>query len=132
MRLQISDDENPLAPVTNWHNEPDRGYCTVKICTWDRAGLFLQKIAGSVSAAGLNILSAQIFTRTDTYMWRHTYALRGLYETPSLRGESETGIDRAAADKIVQKARQSGRTILTEVESKHLLAAYGIPLRSKL
>ncbi len=24
MRLQISDEENPLAPVVNWHNEPDR------------------------------------------------------------------------------------------------------------
>jgi [protein-PII] uridylyltransferase len=64
MRLQVSDEENPLAPVANWHNEPDRGYSAVKICTWDRAGLF-RKIAGSLSAAGLNILSAQIFTRTD-------------------------------------------------------------------
>jgi [protein-PII] uridylyltransferase len=64
MRLQISDEENPLAPVVNWHNEPDRGYNAVKICTWDRAGLF-RKIAGSFSAAGLNILSAQIFTRSD-------------------------------------------------------------------
>jgi [protein-PII] uridylyltransferase len=64
MRLQISEEENPLAPVVNWHNEPDRGYNAVKICTWDRAGLF-RKIAGSLSAAGLNILSAQIFTRSD-------------------------------------------------------------------
>jgi [protein-PII] uridylyltransferase len=64
MRLQTSEVENPLAPVVNWHNEPDRGYNAVKICTWDRAGLF-RKIAGSFSAAGLNILSAQIFTRTD-------------------------------------------------------------------
>ena len=64
MRLQISEEDNPLAPVVNWHNEPDRGYSVVKICTWDRAGLF-RKIAGSLSAAGLNILSAQIFTRSD-------------------------------------------------------------------
>ncbi|HXT10085.1 MAG TPA: [protein-PII] uridylyltransferase [Candidatus Angelobacter sp.] len=64
MRLQISEEENPLTPVVNWHNEPDRGYNTVKVCTWDRAGLFT-KIAGSFSAMGLNILSAQIFTRTD-------------------------------------------------------------------
>ncbi|MGN6553934.1 MAG: [protein-PII] uridylyltransferase [Verrucomicrobiota bacterium] len=64
MRLQISEEETALAPVVNWHNEPDRGYSAVKICTWDRAGLF-SKIAGSFSAVGLNILSAQIFTRTD-------------------------------------------------------------------
>jgi [protein-PII] uridylyltransferase len=64
MRLQISEEESPLKPVVNWHNEPDRGYNTVKVCTWDRAGLFT-KIAGSFSSIGLNILSAQIFTRTD-------------------------------------------------------------------
>ena len=67
MRLQISDTENPLAPVVNWRNEPDRGCNIVKICTWDRAGLF-RKIAGSVSAAGLNILSAQIFSRADGFV----------------------------------------------------------------
>ena len=48
----------------NWHNEHDRGCNTVKVCTWDRAGLF-SKIAGSLSAAGLNILTAQVFTRAD-------------------------------------------------------------------
>ena len=64
MRLQISEGDDVLAPVVNWHNELDRGYNAVKVCTWDRAGLFC-KIAGSLSAAGLNILSAQIFSRSD-------------------------------------------------------------------
>ena len=64
MRRQILEDEHVLSPTTAWQDEPDRGYNLVKVCTWDRAGLF-SKIAGSFSAVGLNILSAQIFTRRD-------------------------------------------------------------------
>jgi [protein-PII] uridylyltransferase len=64
LELQASDQDNPLTPVVYWHDQPDRACNAVKICTWDRAGLF-RKIAGSLSAAGLNILSAQIFTRSD-------------------------------------------------------------------
>jgi [protein-PII] uridylyltransferase len=64
LRSQVLDEDNALAPVVNWQDEPDRGANLVKICTWDREGLF-SKIAGSFSAAGLNILSARIFTRSD-------------------------------------------------------------------
>jgi [protein-PII] uridylyltransferase len=64
MEQLILEDDRALAPVTAWRDELDRGHNTVKICTWDRAGLF-SKIAGALSAAGLNILSAQIFTRAD-------------------------------------------------------------------
>jgi [protein-PII] uridylyltransferase len=64
MHMQIAADDKALEPVIAWQNEPDRGYTAVKICTWDRAGLF-STVCGSLSAAGLNILSAQIFSRTD-------------------------------------------------------------------
>jgi acetyltransferase len=80
----------------------------------------------------LNRAGIPTFSFPDTaarifdYMWRWSYNLAGLYETPTLRSE-EDGFDRAAAESIVQKARAAGRTILTEVESKQLLAAYGIP-----
>ncbi|PYK00018.1 MAG: [protein-PII] uridylyltransferase [Verrucomicrobia bacterium] len=64
MRHQLVDEDKALEPAVDWHNEPDRGYTAVKVCTWDRHGLF-SKIAGSLTATGLNILSAQIFTRND-------------------------------------------------------------------
>lgn len=65
MRNLLADDPHTsLAPAIEWTDEPDRGCSRVKVCTWDRAGLF-SKLAGSCTAAGLNILSAQVFTRTD-------------------------------------------------------------------
>jgi [protein-PII] uridylyltransferase len=64
MRLQIAEADKALEPVIDWHNEADRGYTAIQICTWDRTGLF-SKIVGGLTASGLNILSAQIFTRTD-------------------------------------------------------------------
>ncbi|HWN97280.1 MAG TPA: [protein-PII] uridylyltransferase, partial [Methylomirabilota bacterium] len=64
MHHQLTEEERALEPVISWHNERDRGYTTLKICTWDRLGLF-SKIAGSLSAAAINILSSQSFARGD-------------------------------------------------------------------
>jgi acetyltransferase len=61
-------------------------------------------------------------------MWRYSDNLRGLYETPALPAHADADApDRALAEALVQTARAAGRTLLTEVESKQLLAAYGIP-----
>jgi acetyltransferase len=58
-------------------------------------------------------------------MWRYSHNLDALYETPALTRGDE--IDTSCADRIVNRAKKSRRTLLTEVESKQLLAAYGIP-----
>lgn len=65
--------------------------------------------------------------RAFNYMWRYSYNLKGLYETPSISRHAESELQRERAERIIQEARCQGRTILTEFESKQLLSAYGIP-----
>lgn len=64
MHKQIDEEDQALEPVMDWHNEPDRGFTRLRVCTWDRPGLF-SRLAGSFAAAGINILSAQVFSRKD-------------------------------------------------------------------
>ncbi len=61
------------------------------------------------------------------YMWKYTDNLKALYETVNLPHDDESKLDREAASAIIDRARNSGRYLLTEAESKELLAAYGIP-----
>jgi len=67
--------------------------------------------------------------RAFTYMWRYSYNLRGLYETPTLTGQSElASASRNQVEQMIQNAREHGRVLLTELESKQLLSLYGIPI----
>jgi acetyltransferase len=61
------------------------------------------------------------------YMWSYSENLRQLYETPAMPDDAHGEVDREKAAAIIAEVRKSGRTILTEFESKKLLAAYGIP-----
>ena len=94
-------------------------------------------MGGSDVAAGeaiLNRANIPTFAYPDTaarmfdYMWQYTRNLQSLYETPRTQIDvSEGAPDRALAEQIIAKVRDSGRTILTEYESKTLLKAYHIP-----
>ncbi len=65
--------------------------------------------------------------RAFNYMWRYTYNLRGLYETPILPQSLDPVRDCALAEEMIRDARRSGSTLLNEFESKKVLNAYGIP-----
>ena len=101
-----------------------------------RVPLLASWMGGSDIAAGETILNqAGIPTydypdtaaRMFAYMYRYATNLRSLYETPQFPDDDEELHDPRPATAIVEKARSAGRSILTEYESKRILAAYGIP-----
>jgi acetyltransferase len=94
-------------------------------------------MGGMSVAAGekvLNTASIPTFSFPDTaaraftYMWRYSYNLRGLYETPTLvESLAPEGASRSRAAEVIDKARSRGRVLLTELESKQILSYYEIP-----
>jgi acetyltransferase len=82
----------------------------------------------------LNLMNIPTFPYPDTaarvfdYMAHYAENLSSLYETPMPAAEGKAdSVDRERAAKIIKTVRDSGRTILTEFESKQLLSSYGIP-----
>ncbi|MGA8109509.1 MAG: acetate--CoA ligase family protein, partial [Acidobacteriaceae bacterium] len=97
------------------------------IASW-MGGDFVAEGATILTRAGIPVFpypdaAAEAFVST----WKHTSQLRDLYETPAARSGSVLDTRRDLASQIVNQVRAGRRTILTEYESKQLLAAYGIP-----
>jgi len=94
-------------------------------------------MGGNEVAAGeaiLNRADVPTFAYPDTAatvftsMWQYSENLRALYETPVPSADPEdleSGC--AKAHKLIEDIKKTGRTILTESESKELLDCYGIP-----
>ncbi len=81
-----------------------------------------------LNAAGIPTFPyADTAARAFTYMWRYSYNLRGLYETPTFAGPAEENAARKQVEQFIQNARSQGRVLLNELESKQLLSLYGIP-----
>lgn len=92
-------------------------------------------MGGAEISAGESILNQNgipTFEYPDTaarmfnYMWRYAYRLRSLYQTPQFPVDEIEEQDTSAATTIIDQAREAGRTILTEYESKRILEVYGI------
>ncbi|MGB8342240.1 MAG: acetate--CoA ligase family protein [Chthoniobacterales bacterium] len=66
--------------------------------------------------------------RAFCHLWQYTHALRGACEPPPLSSGSDGSAALTKAEHMIENVRESGRTLLTEPESKELLAAYGIPV----
>ncbi|WP_009965300.1 bifunctional acetate--CoA ligase family protein/GNAT family N-acetyltransferase [Verrucomicrobium spinosum] len=69
--------------------------------------------------------------RAFALMWRYGENLRSLYETPvRMRhtGIAADGNAAACATALIREVQQDSRSLLTETESKEILAAYGIPV----
>ncbi|MEN9204148.1 MAG: bifunctional acetate--CoA ligase family protein/GNAT family N-acetyltransferase [Thermostichus sp. DG_1_6_bins_120] len=64
--------------------------------------------------------------RVFSHLWRFSYSLKALYETPTLASHEPT--ERDKVEQILEQAQVEQRTLLTEAESKGILAAYGIPV----
>ena len=102
---------------------------------------------GILNAAGIPTFDyPDTAARAFALMWRYSENLRSLYETPTLAPEPvatkvrrltshsaekselpHIGCDKEQADALLTAARKAGRTLLTEIESKQVLSAYGIP-----
>ena len=68
--------------------------------------------------------AAMVFTS----MWQYSENLRALYETPEPSADpADLESGRAKAATMIEAVKKTGRTILTESESKDLLGCYGIP-----
>jgi acetyltransferase len=67
-------------------------------------------------------------TRAFNYMWQYAHNIRGLYETPFAADDPEAEEPtRRKVDDILNQVAASGRSLLTEIESKEVLTLYGIP-----
>ena len=93
-------------------------------------------MGGSQVAAGAKLLTQagipsfaypDSAARVFQYMWQHSYLLEGLYETPTLAAGEYDGRGGREVAELLRQTLAAGRTLLTEVESKRLLAAYCIP-----
>lgn len=110
-----------LKPFAKGHGKP-------LLASW-MGGKYVEPGDAILNASGIPTFAyPDTAARAFVYMWRYSYQLRGLYETPSIADDPAAAKERTSkAREILDSVSSRGRTLLTEVESKQILALYGIP-----
>ncbi|HEV2196042.1 MAG TPA: bifunctional acetate--CoA ligase family protein/GNAT family N-acetyltransferase [Candidatus Acidoferrum sp.] len=110
-----------VAPYAKEHNKP-------LLASW-MGGKDVAKGEAALSAAGVPTFPyPDTAARAFDYMWSYSEHLRGLYETPAIADTLEGAeARRRKAEKLIRGVLTKKRTLLTEAESKELLALYSIP-----
>lgn len=102
-----------------------------------RKPLLASWMGGKAVAPGVEMLNnagIPTFSYPDTAarifeaMWRYSRNLRALYETPFVADDlGDREVRREKVRALLNRAVASGRTLLSEIESKEILQLYGIP-----
>jgi len=110
-----------LRPHAKGHGKP-------LLASW-MGGKYVEPGDAILNASGIPTFAyPDTAARAFVYMWRYNYHLRGLYETPSIADDPSVAKERRGkAGQILDSVLADGRTLLTEVESKQVLALYDIP-----
>lgn len=83
--------QHALHPVLQWRDVPEAGWTVLTLCNWDRVGL-LTRIAASLTARRINILSAELYTRADDTALNVLRVCNSLHEPvsrPDIRAQVE-------------------------------------------
>jgi acetyltransferase len=104
------------------------------LASW-MGGPFVDAGTELLQKAGIPVFEyPDVAAKMFTYLWRSAADLRLLYETPVLAdpgGDGLDGVESAARQRVAEtiaRARGERRTLLSEAESKDILAAYGVPV----
>ncbi|TAM91238.1 GNAT family N-acetyltransferase [bacterium] len=101
------------------------------LASW-MGGLTTEQGVSILKHAGIpHFAYADTAARMFNYLWKRRQAIRALYETPEPLHPHDVG-RRVQADAVLAAARAQGRVLLTEIESKQILEAYGIPVTQTL
>ncbi len=112
-----------------------------ELAACSRKPLLASWMGGDEVAGGVAILNAagiatnpfpDAAARLFNALWRFSYNLRGIHETPTLLPDNDDDgggdDDRGDGRRVLERVQAEGRELLSELEAKQVLASYGIPV----